>query len=167
MKSPSKETIMVFAIFVGLGGLFYFFGIPSFSQYYNFIHQGQPSLFASELSAPPIPPMSAFDLLKGLIPATAGLIASALYVIIAFLYFITKKSITKVIAYTAMMDIVARIGLALTTPIFHPLPTASQNILAGIFFTGPFVLCGIFSALLLFFLRNVTDEAGKVSPSVK
>lgn len=145
---------MVFAIFVGLGGLFYFFGIPAFSQYYNFIHQGQPNPLASELPAPLIPSMSVFSLLKVLIPASIGLFASGLYLVLPPFFFISKKFPVRLISIVAVLDIIARLVISIVTPIFHPLPTVSQNILAGIFFTGPFVLCGIFSASLLYFVRT-------------
>jgi hypothetical protein len=152
MSTPNKETIAVLAIFVGIGGIFYFFGIPAFSQYHDFIHQGELNLFASELPASLIPSMSVFDLLKVLIPAGIGITASALYIVLSLLYFIGKKFFVRVFFFAAILDIVARLGLSFITPIFHPLPTLSQNILSGILFTGPFVLCGIISIALLYFL---------------
>jgi len=145
---------MIFTLVVALAGIFYFYGVPAYSQYYDYKFQGQPDDFASEMPAPPIPPMTVYELLKVLIPACVGLTASALYALLSLVYFFRKIVFLRLTYGVAVLDIVARLLLSLNTPIFHPLPSFSQNMLAGIFFTGPFVLCGIFSFSLLFLLKK-------------
>jgi len=151
---PDKEAVMIFVLVVGLVGFFYFYGSLAYGQYFYFTYQGEPDPLASIQPGPPIPSMSVDELLRVLIPACMGLVASAVYVFLSLIYFIRKRIFLKLIWAIAGLDITARILLLITTPICRPLPTLSQNILAGIFHTGPFIICGFFSISLFFILRE-------------
>jgi hypothetical protein len=150
-----KSYISVLSFFVGLAGIFYFFGIVAVNKYYNFINQGQPNPLTSELPAPPIPPMSVFELLLVLVPALLGLIASAIYIFYPVLKIFFKNS-SKLIVNAAWMDVIGRIGIGFFTPILRPLPTISQTITVWVIFIGPFLLCGLFSIWLILLSRKET-----------
>jgi hypothetical protein len=132
---------------VGLWSAFDF-AMPGVDALYRYSNQGQVDYLQSEVPAgnPPIlPPISRERFVVTLAPSVSGLFGAILYAILAVVMSYQRKIFPRWIYIVVSWDLLMRAWHLTEHPYLRPLPTLSQNILFGILWILPFLICSLFS----------------------
>jgi len=159
------KTVYFFAVLVGLWSAFVF-AVPGVDAVYRYSNQRGVDYLQSEIPAenpPLLPAMSRREFVVALAPSVLGVSSSLLYTVLAVVMACRRKMFPRSTYFVIGWDLLMRIWHLAKYPYFRPLPTLSQNILFGILWALPFLICTFFS--LYWFWWAINRQKAEVAQS--
>jgi hypothetical protein len=154
--SQVRPWIVYFwAVLAGLWSAFQF-GAPGAGYLYNYVHQGQVDVLASEIpedNPPRVPPVTTAQFLLFFIPSSLGVLGSIFYAALAFASAWRKTIFPKTTYFAIGWDLANRAFHILSAVPFLLLPSLEQNVTMGIVWWLPFALGTFFSLFWLSWTR--------------